>query len=81
LGTTWSGFLLWGLGDQSGGIVDSWANACADKDGGGEKSSKSGGDLVLDVAVGHVEVPFWFNMVLHKLFCEDANNIAQAVPV
>jgi hypothetical protein len=75
------GFLLWDLGDQGGGIVDGGANAGADKDCSCEKSGESGGDLVLDVAVGHDLFPFWFNMVLHKLFCEDANNIAQAVPV
>tara|TARA_R110002124_G_scaffold190628_1_gene357951 strand:- start:1355 stop:1585 length:231 start_codon:yes stop_codon:yes gene_type:complete len=70
-----------GSGDQGGGIVDGRANAGADENGGGEKSGESGGDLVLDVAVGHFEVPSWFDFVLHKLFCEDASSIARAVPV
>lgn len=80
-GTTYSGFLYWGLGDQGGGVIEGWANAGADEDRSGENSGESGGDLVLDVAVGHFEVPFWFNMVLHKLFCEDVCYIARGVPV
>jgi hypothetical protein len=70
-----------GLSDQSGGVVHGWGNRSADENCGGEKSGKSGGDLVLDVCVGHVEFPFWFKWLLHKLFCEDANSIAQGVPV
>tara|TARA_R110001606_G_scaffold223389_1_gene371361 strand:+ start:5739 stop:5984 length:246 start_codon:yes stop_codon:yes gene_type:complete len=70
-----------GLCDQSGGIVHGGGDRSADKDCGCEKSGKSGSDLVLDVGVGHVDVPFWFNLLLRKLSCEDTNSIAQAVPV
>ena len=80
-GRTWSGFLCWGSGDQDSAAGDSRANAGADEDDSGEKSGESGCELVLDIAVGHNMVPFRFDLMLHKLICEDANNIAQGVPV
>jgi hypothetical protein len=60
--------------------LDSWANAGSDQNGGGEKCGESGCGLVLDVCICHFEFPF---LNLGFAFCvsEDANSIAQAVPI
>ena len=50
-----------GLGNQRGCTGDGGADAGADKDSGCKKSGKGGGDLVLDVAVGHFEFPSGLN--------------------
>jgi len=49
--------LIW-LYDQSSGALNSWADTRGNQYCGREKSGNSGGDMVLDVCIGHFEIPF-----------------------
>ncbi|MFT5329759.1 MAG: hypothetical protein ACI9TB_000242 [Parasphingorhabdus sp.] len=61
--------------------MNSWADTCSNQDGSGEKSGKSGGDMVLDIYVGHFEIPFCLNRCFAVPVSEDANSFAWGVPV
>ncbi|MEH6827610.1 hypothetical protein [Parasphingorhabdus sp.] len=69
------------LCDQGSGMLNSWTDTCGNQDGGREKSGKGGGDMVLDVYVGHFEIPLGLNRCFAVAVSEDTNNIAWAVPV
>ncbi|MEP3751490.1 MAG: hypothetical protein ABJM73_00020 [Parasphingorhabdus sp.] len=61
--------------------MSGWANAGTNKNGCGEKSGKSGDDLVLDVCVRHFDFLLVSNLGFAVVVSEDVHSFAQAVPV